>query len=409
MRRVYRYRLYPTRRQREAIDSQLRAACGLYNAALEQRRDAWRRCKSSVGYHAQSAELRELRRAGLLDAGANFWSQQAVLRQLDRAFTAFFARLRRGEKPGYPRFKSVRRFDTLSWTMKGNAGGVAVTEHGRLRLQGIGHVKVKWHRPIPTDAILGEVKVTRRRAGRDGARYDVAFCAEFQRPKRTHPTGEAVGLDLGVRRLVSLSTGERIEGPRASRAASPAIRRAQRKIARRRRGSRRRAKAAAQLARQREREANRRRDCAHKLSRALAEHFALIGVEALAVRNMMRSAKGTLAEPGTNVAQKRALTRSIADAGWAQLLSFIAYKVEEAGGRLVEVDPAYTSQTCSRCGAVNARSRRGAGFACLACGHTDDADVNAAKMILSRALAQEGIEGPGRGLRARTPAVAGVA
>src|SRR5215211_6998790 len=106
MRRVYRYRLYPTRRQREAIDAQLWFACDLYNAALEQRRDAYRRCGKSVRYHDQSVQLAELRAAGLLPSDANFWSQQDVLRRLDRAFAAFFRRLRRGHKPGYPRYKS---------------------------------------------------------------------------------------------------------------------------------------------------------------------------------------------------------------------------------------------------------------------------------------------------------------
>lgn len=218
-----------------------------------------------------------------------------------------------------------------------------------------------------------------------------------------------VGLDLGVRRLVSLSTGEQIDGPRAGRKASPAVRRAARRLARRKRGSKRRAKAAALLARRGEREANRRRDAAHKLSRALVERFDLVAVEALRVRYMLRSAGGTVDRPGTNVAAKSALNREIADQGWSQMLSFLAYKAEEAGRRVVKVDPANTSRTCARCGAVDAQSRRGARFCCTACGHRVDADVNAAKVILSRALAQEGIERPGRGRQAKTAALAAVA
>jgi putative transposase len=407
--RVYRYRLYPTGRQREALEAQLRAACDLYNAALEQRRDAYRRCGKSVGYHQQSAELRTLRSAGLLSAKANFWSQQATLRQLDRAFAAFFRRLRRGESPGYPRFQSHRRFDTLTWTVKGNAGGVALTGEGRLRLQGIGCVKVKWHRAIPADATLGEVKVTRRPGGRHGARYYVAFYAERPKPERQPATGEAVGVDLGVRHLVTLSTGERLQGPGAGRTASPALRRAARRLARRRRGSHRRAKALAQLARQREREANRRRDAAHKLARAIADRFQLIGVEALRIPNMVRSARGTRLAPGTNVAAKSAVNRAIADQSWGQLLTLIAYKAEEAGGRVLRVDPANTSRTCTACGAVDARSRKGSRFDCVSCGHRADADVNAAKVILSRALEQEGIEWPGWGRQAETAALAAVA
>jgi putative transposase len=408
VRRVYSFRLYPTRREREAIDRQLGAACELYNAALEQRRWAWRDCGQSIGYGDQSAELRELRAAGLVDRGANFWSQQAVLRQLDRAFGAFFGRLRRGERAGYPRFKSARRFATLTWTLKGNAGGVGLTEGGRLRLQGIGCLKVKWHRELPTDAVLGEVKLTRRAGGRHGFRYQVAFYAELPEPQqRPQHRGGAVGIDVGIRSFASLSTGEQLQGPLAGRGDAGSLARLQRAWARTKRGSKRRAKAAARIARARERQANRRRDAAHKASRALAQRFSLLAVEDLKIKAMMRSAKGTVERPGTNVAAKRGLNRAIADQGWGQFLSMLAYKAEEAGGRLVRVDPRGSSQTCSACQQRDRRNRRGPVFCCLACGHTGDADINAASVLLALALAQQ--QRPGRGLQAQTDALASVA
>lgn len=404
--RVYRYRLYPTRRQRQALEAQLRDACELYNAALAQRRWAWRDHRVCVRYRDQSAELRELRAEGLLTAEANFWSQQAVLRRLDRAFQAFFGRVARGEKPGYPRFKSHRRFDTLTWTLKANAGGVGLTDHRRLRLQGVGAVKLKWHRPIPADAALGEVRVTR---SRDGRRWHACLCAELPEPPARLPRGEVVGIDLGVRRLVSLSTGAQFEGPCPGRAASAAVRRAARRLARRKRGSERRHKAVALLARHREREGNRRRDAAHKLSRQLVDRFDLIALEDLRIKNMLRSAKGTPAHPGRNVAQKRALNRQIADQGWAGLVTLLAYKAEEAGTRVVTVNPAGTSRTCAACLTRDARSRSAERFCCTACGHADDADINAAKVILQRGLAQNELNRPGRGRQAITPAIAGVA
>ncbi len=368
----------------------------------------WRDHGVSVGYGDQSAELRELRACGLLLAEANFWSQQAVLRRLDHAFHAFFARSARGEKPGFPRFKSRRRFDTLTWTLKGNAGGVAITPEGRLRLQAVGCVKVKWHRRLPASAVVGEVTIAR---SADGRRWHACLYAELPDPACGHrPAGAgAVGIDLGVRQLVSLSTGEQHAGPRAARRNKVAVRRAARKLARRRRGSKRRAKAAALLARHREREANRRRDRAHKLSRQLVERFGLLAMEDLRIRNMVRSAAGTVETPGVHVAQKRGLNREIADQGWGQLVSMLAYKAEEAGRRLIKVDPAKTSRTCARCGTVDARSRRGERFRCTACAHVDDADVNAAKVILDRALAQERIGRPGRGRQAPTTALTAVA
>lgn len=407
--RVYRYRLYPTRQQREALTQQLRACRELYNAALEHRRRMWREHRVSVRYGDQSAELRELRAAGLVPRDANFWSQQATLRQLDRAFGAFFARVARREKPGFPRFKGARRFDTLTWTCKGNAGGVKITEQGRLYLQGVGPVKVKWHRLIPAGSTLGEVKVTR---SSDDRRWHVCFYVELPDAglEREPTVGDTcVGIDLGVRQLISLSTGEQLTGPRCAERGRATLKRAARRASRRKRGSRRRAKAVALLARHREREAARRRDHAHKLSRQLVDRFELIAVEDLRIGNMLRSASGTLECPGVRVSQKRALNRQIADQGWGQLVSMLAYKAEEAGRRLIKVEPANTSRTCARCGAVDARSRHGERFRCVACGHPDDADVNAARVILQRALVREQANRPGRGRQASTAALAAVA
>lgn len=412
VRRSYRFRLYPTGGQREVLEAQLRAACDLYNAALEQRRRLWREHGLSIGYHDQSAELRELRAAGLLPSEANFWSQQEVLRRLDRAFGAFFRRLAAGETPGFPRFKSARRFDTLSWSFAGHAGGVHVRD-GRLCLQAVGRVKVKWHRELPDGAVLREARVSRRPGGREGRRFYVCFQVELPEPEPVPHPGPRVGLDVGVRCFARLSSGEPVEGPRAGRRGAAKMRRLGRACARARQGSRRRRKAAERLARQRERERNRRLDHAHKQSRKLAERFALIALEDLNLRGMVRSAKGTRAEPAQNVAQKRGLNREIQDQAWGRFIQMLAYKAEEAGGQVIKVNPKGTSATCACCANRDPRSREGPRFRCVACGHTDDADTNAAKVILTRALAklaeQQPEQGPGRGLQAPTPALAGVA
>jgi putative transposase len=389
------------------LDRQLRAACDLYNAALEHRRWLWRDRGSFVSYRDQSAELRALRDEGLLPASANFWSQQEVLRRLDRAFAAFFRRLRVGERSGYPRFKSCQRFSTLCFSFTGNAGGVKITDDGRLRLQGVGSVKLKWHRPIPREAMPRQVRVIRKRGGRDGSRYYACFqVLLLDRASGQHP-GPMVGLDMGIRSFARLSTGEGIDGPRAGRDAASKLRRLSRAYSRTCHGSTRRAKAAARLARHREREANRRRDAAHKAARDLAGRFSLFAVEDLNLKGMLRSAKGTAQKPGRRVAAKTALNREIADQGWRQFLMMLAYKAEDAGGRVVAVNPNGSSQTCGECAVRDPRSRTGRIFTCVACGHTEDADTNAARVLLTRAVAE--FEGPGRGLQAPTPALAGVA
>jgi putative transposase len=145
----------------------------------------------------------------------------------------------------------------------------------------------------------------------------------------------------------------------------------------------------------------------------LVARFALIAVEDLNLRGMVRSASGTVEVPGTKVAQKRGLNRAIHDQAWGSFLQMLAYKAEEAGGRVVKVDPRGTSETCTKCGRRDARSRKGARFCCVICGKRMDADTNAAQVVLARAVARiEQVEqedqGPGRGLQAETPALARV-
>ncbi len=362
MRRTYRYRLYPTRDQAQALDHQLGQACDLYNAALQHRRDGYREHGRRVRYHDQSAELRGLRSEGLLDAGSNYWSQQAVLKRLDRAFAAFFRRCKVGENPGYPRFRSHRRYDTLEFSFAGNAGGIKLTSAGRLYLQGAGHIKIKRHRSIPAGAKLCEARITRR----NGCWYASISLKDV--PERPLPeTNRAVGVDLGISTFAATSDGELIAGPRANRTAAGAVRRAARKVSRRRRGSNRRRKALALLARQREREANRRRDHAHKTARDLVQRFDLIAVENLNYRGLSRGM----------------LARDCNDQGWAAFVACLRDKAEEAGRTVALVDARNTSQACSACGVIVPKALGVRVHSCV-CGYRADRDVNAARNVLAR-------------------------
>src|SRR3989442_744708 len=220
--RTYRFRIYPTRRQRLALEAQLGFACDLYNAALEQRRYAFR-AGQRVGYVSQCRELTALRAAGDGPAQMSCSAMRSPLRRLERAYQAFFRRVKAGEKPGYPRFRSRRRYDSLTWD---SAWSI---REGRLALQGIGHVKVKWHRELPASAKVCTVTV-RRVVGRWYACFALDLPVSV-RPDRTLRL--AVGVDLGVQNFAALSTGELILGPRAYRAASRWLRVAQRRVSRR--------------------------------------------------------------------------------------------------------------------------------------------------------------------------------
>lgn len=362
MRRTYRYRIYPTRRQARELDKQLGEACDLYNAALQHRRDLWREHHQSVSFYDQDRELKDLRAAGLIDPTVSFCSQRATLRRLDRAFAAFYRRCKTGDKPGFPRFRSRRRFDTLEWPI---GDGAALTDAGRLRLQNVGHVKVKLHRPIPASAKPCTAQVTRRPGGRWFASISLDNVPANPLPS----TGETVGIDLGISTFAALSTGELIDGPRAERTAAAKVRRAARRVARRRRGSQRRRRAVGLLARAREHERQVRRDHAHKLSRELVERFDVIAVENLNVQGLAKSA----------------LARDVNDQGWSQFVILLGDKAEDAGRQVVPVDARQTSQECSACGAIVTKTLSQRVHRCE-CGYHADRDVNAARVILSRAL-----------------------
>lgn len=363
--RRYQYRIYPTRPQIEAFEQQLREACDLYNAALEHRKWMWKSHRLWVTWQDQSAEMKHMRAEGLLDRKANFWSQrESSVRRGDRAFHAFLDRLRAGEKPGYPRYKIYKRFNTLEWSFAGNAGGVKLMENGRLRVQGVGEIKVKWHRPIPEGAKPCQATVTRK-----NGRWYVTIALKDVPRKPLPKTGQDIGIDLGITTFAKLSDDTPIEGPRAWRTGLNVIRRADRRVSRRKRGSNRRKKAGVLLARHREREMNRRRDHAHKTAANLVERFDTICVEKLRVAALGASVRGG----------------DVYDQGWTQFVHFLCEKAEEASHKVAFVDPKNTSQECSACGALVPKTLAERIHRC-ACGYVADRDTNAARNILKRGL-----------------------
>lgn len=203
-------------------------------------------------------------------------------------------------------------------------------------------------------------------------------------------------IDMGVAVALVTSDGRLIEGPRVYDAARRRLAVLQRAVARKKKGPVSRQKAVAKVARIHARVANIRRASMHKQTTAIAESQGVVGVEALRVRSMSASAKETAEQPARRVRQKAGLDRSILDSGWFVFHEALAYKLADRGGHFVAVDPAYTSQTCSACGAVDRGSRRSRDlFACTACGHTEHADINAAKNILRRGTPSMPVEARG--------------
>jgi putative transposase len=389
--RSFRYKLSLTVRQEAALVGLLALQCELYNAALEERRGAWRWERRSVSYVDQCRTLTGLRavRPEVLAAGVTVC--RGTLRRLDRAFGAFYRRCRAGQRPGFPRFRPLSRWDSLQW--EDRSGWRLDSAAGRLHLFGIGALKVRLHRPVQ-----GVPKaVTVRREGR---RWWVSIrCVDV--PAEPLPaTGCQVGIDLGVMVLAATSDGELITNDRHAQRGAQRLAVAQQALATKQRGSKHRRRAVERVADQHRRIRHRRADTLHKLSRRLVDHYDLIVHEALVVSNLVRRPRPRPDPTGgyapNRARTKAALNRCIHDAGWGQLLAMIAYKAESAGRTVITVDPRNTSRTCTDCGYVSAGNRRGVRFECQACGHVANADTNAALNILRAGRAQQHTAAQGR-------------
>jgi putative transposase len=384
LRRAYKFLLRPTSRQADALNAALDDHRGLYNAALQERRDAYRKAKVSIRYGDQSAQLKDIRKADPDGQGRwSFSSQQATLRRLDKAFQAFFKRVKAGTVPGFPRFKGKGWFDTVEWPKDGDGCRWDSTPDSgvtRVYLQGVGQVRVHAHRKVE-----GRVKTISVK--REGRRWFVILSCDDAPTLALPATSSAVGIDMGIASFLTTSDGEQIPNPRHGRAHADRLAAAQRDLARRKRGSNRRRKAVDRVAALHGKVRRQRLDHAHKAALWLVRHHDVIAHEDLRITNMTRSAAGTVEEPGTNVAQKSGLNRSILDAGWGVFLNVLRAKAESAGRVVVAVNPANTSRTCPSCGHCAKENRvTQADFRCVACHYAGHADVVGATNVLRAGL-----------------------
>ena len=377
--RTYRYRLYPTKPQEAAMLETLRLTRTLYNAGLEQRREAYRKHGKTLSAYDQQRELTALKAECPEFAGVYSHVLQDVFDRLDKAYKAFFSRIKKGAKrAGFPRFKPAQRWDSFKfkqcWDNRKNdwtACGKPVDGGRRISIPKIGNVKVKLHRPL-------EGKPKSLQIVHDCGQWFAVYACEV--PKNPLPaTGSSVGLDLGTTWFAVTSDGEFIENPRHLGNSLKKLRVQQRTVARRKKGGNRRRKAVRQVAKTHRKVRRQRMDFQHKTARRLVNEHDVIAHENLQVGNMAQSN----------------LARSILDAGWAGFLFQLAAKAESAGRQVIAVDPRYTSQRCHACGHTGKENRvNQATFRCVQCGHTANADHNAAKNILGRAV-PSGVNGSG--------------
>jgi putative transposase len=325
--KTYKYKLKPTRAQEQAMEFVVRRCRELYNAALQERKAVWEKCGVSVSVTlaSQSAQLPAIKEVRPEYHDIHSQVLQDVLTRLDRAFQAFFRRAKGGEKPGYPRFKGSNRYHSFTYKQVGNG---AMLDNGFLVLSKLGRIGVRWSRPLQ-----GTPKTVTLSREADG--WHACFsCTEV--PMQPMPeSSQETGIDLGLESFATLADGTMIHNPRCYRKAEAYLRRCQRRVARRRKGSNRRKKSVNLLAKAHQKVRRQRQDFHHKTAMALVRANDTIYYEDLQTANMLKN---------------RSLAKSISDAGWSAFLSILAFKAAYAGKQAVAVPPAYSSQKCSGCG-----------------------------------------------------------
>lgn len=360
MTRSYRYRLNPTAAQERTLFLWLGLTRELYNAALQERRDAYKKQHVSISVFDQMKMLPGIREVRPEFNTVPIVVLRGVLRRLDKAFSGFFRRCKNGEKPGFPRFKSRDRFNSIS--IDDLSGKPPIVAGGqRVAIPKLG--KIKFHQ---ADGRLIQGTPKALRLVFDLGKWYVTFaCVDV--PKKLLPkTDLSVGVDLGLYQFAATSEGQIFPNPRAAATARLRTERAARRLARRKKGGKRRSAARRLLAKCQAHVSNIRRENHIAVARSLVREYDTIYVEDLNIKGLARST----------------LAKSVNDAGWGNFLGWLACKAEEAGREIVKVNPSGTSQKCSQCGSIGPHKGLEVRiYHCLDCGMVLDRDINAARNI----------------------------
>jgi putative transposase len=349
MMRSFRYRLHPNASQERILEGWLKACCSLYNAALEQRITYWRQAHKSISYETQTKQLTELRAADPTYRALPVEVLRSALRRIDRAFAAFFRRCRNGEKPGHPRFRSRRRYDSF------DAGRVNV-KNDRVHVPKLGHIKMNLHRSI--EGVIRNATIRRDAVGK----WWVSLQCDLGPAPEKCVIGSSVGIDLGLNVLAMRSDGTPIQNHRYGKQSAEKLARQQRVLARKQKGSKNREKARVLVAKTYAHVVNQRLDQARKEAKKLYEEFDEVSYEDLSVQRLCRGR----------------YSKSMHDASWGVFLRCCASKAEEAGKHHTPKDHRKTSQRCHQCGQIVKMTIADRVFRCPSCGLTIDRDHNAA-------------------------------
>lgn len=358
MRKTFQYRIFPTRKQTTILKQTLNGCRWLYNHFLEQHKISWESEKKSLSRYEQTKTLPELKKEHPFLEDIFSQVLQNVSMRIDLAFRAFFRRVKAGKKPGYPRFRGFDRYDSFTFPQSG------FRLDNSLHLSKIGKIRINKHRDIE-----GTIKTCTIRRTPTGKWY-VSFACDIDYKPTEKPIEPAIGIDMGLESFATLSTGEKIENPRFFRQEEEALAKAQRKLSKQTKDSELRKKARKVVARVHERIVWKRKNFVHQEARKLVSEFNTIVIEDLSINDMKKN-------------NFHGINKSIGDAAWRMFLDLLGYKAADAGKRVVKINPAYTSQNCSRCGNRHKLKLSDRVYHCPSCGLQLNRDVNAAINILA--------------------------
>jgi len=349
----------PSKAVTQAFENTLDLCRELYNAALQERVGAWKEHRFAVTRFDQDKQLPEIKEFRPEFKGVHSQVLQDILKRLDKTFKAFYARVKRGEKSGFPRFKAADRFNSFTFPQSGFS-----LQDNKLTLSRIGTMKIRLSRNI-----IGKVKTCTIKREVDG--WFVIFATETEKmflPK----TNQSVGIDVGLENFATLSNGIQVENPRFLRNSEKNLKKIQRSVCRKKKGTNGRKKTVKLLQKKYLKIRRQRQDFLHKTANQIVQKFDEIAVENLKIGNLVKNHR---------------LAKSITDACWGYFIQFLEYKAEDAGKRVWKVNPSGTSQICI-CGEKVEKTLRVRHHKCIKCGYENHRDIVSAQIILERAVGQ---------------------
>ena len=359
VRKAFQFRLNPTKKQARALEMHLNQCRWLYNELLSQRKLSYEELEVSLTKYQQLMFLPELKKENPELNQIHSQVLQNVVDRLEKSFQGFFRRCKSGEKPGFPRFRGMHRYDSFCYPQSG-----FVVVGKELKLSKIGSIRIKMHRPIE-----GDIKTCTIRRNPSGS-WDVSISCEVKIKPLTS-NEKSVGIDVGITNFAVFSDGKEIPNPRFFQKEQKALAKAQQKLAKEKKGTKERRRKGKVIAKIHERISNRRKDFCHKESRKIIDQYQYICLEDLSIKKMI---EGSF------------LAKSITDVSWKQFRQFLTYKAVEAGRKLGVVNPAYTTQTCYRCKNIETKKLSEREHRCAKCGYQVARDFNAAQNILALGL-----------------------